>query len=244
MSKLTINPYDKEKCKEIVEQNYLAKIYEIAGPSAFLFYDFSYQLESSKYDSLMEYYLQYFNFVTPRENLCTSIFSCVPFYYLDIATAKNPTKIMDIGCGFNIFSKFMPNIYGIDPSTAQCDEKGEFNDEFAAAHNQEFECAFSINAIHFVSLTQFKRQVELFASTIQSGGRGMLLMNAGRMIEHTTDSEKLDLFGTTTPTLKQIEEYIDQELSTIDLNFLVLENFVSECLDEWLDGNIRMVFEV
>jgi len=229
MSKLTINPYDKEKCKEIVEQNYLAKIYEIAGPSAFLFYDFS---------------LQYFNFVTPRENFCTSIFSCVPFYYLDIATAKNPTKIMDIGCGFNIFSKFMPNIYGIDPVGVQCDEKGEFNDEFAAAHNQEFECAFSINAIHFVSLKAFKRQVELFASTIQSGGRGMLLMNAGRMIEHTTDSEKLDLFGTATPTPKQIEEYIDQELSTIDLNFLVLENFVSECLDEWLDGNIRIVFDV
>jgi hypothetical protein len=241
---ISINPYDKEKCQEIVEQNYLTKIHEISGTSAFLFYDFSFLLESTKYDSMMEYHLKYFKFTTPRENLCSSVFSCVPFYYLDIATAKNPTRIVDIGCGFNVFSKLMPNVHGIDPYTAECDEKAEFNDVFAAAHSQAFECAFSIDAIHFISLTEFKRQVELFASTIKSGGRGMLAMNAGRMIEHTTDSERLDLFGTTTPTPKQIEEYIDKELSTIDLNFLVLENFVSECLDEWLDGNIRMVFEV
>ena len=40
-------------------------------------------------------------------------FSMVPFYYLEPLLEKSPELIYDLGCGWNIFKKYIPNVIGI-----------------------------------------------------------------------------------------------------------------------------------
>lgn len=184
---------------------------------------------------------------TPRGYVTTvlGIFPCALLYYIAILREKNPSVVMDIGCGDNIFKDIIPGLYGVDARPLNADSSdGYFNEEYAENHAQEFECAMAVCCTHFISLTQFKNQVELFTKIIKPGGRGLITFNTMMMVERTPDSELHALFGSTQPTDLQVEEYIDQELKTIDLNFLVVENIVSEIPDENIDGNVRLVFEV
>lgn len=187
------------------------------------------------------------NSSTPRGYIATvlGIFPCAILYYVDILLANNPSLIMDVGCGDNLFKDIIPGIYGVDPKAANADSlDGNFNAEYAENHAQEFECAMAVCCIHFISLTQFKNQIELFAKIIKPGGRGLIGFNTMMMVERTPDSELETLFGSTQPTDLQVEEYVDQELKKINLNFLVVENIVREIPDENIDGNVRLVFEV
>ena len=53
---------------------------------------------------------------TPRQMIgsySTRDFSACIFYYIDFLTKTNPTQIVDLGCGWNIFKKYIPNVIGI-----------------------------------------------------------------------------------------------------------------------------------
>ena len=58
---------------------------------------------------------------TPRGQLnnLSFGFSMIPFYYLLPLLEKTPRTIHDLGCGSNIFKKYIPNIIGIDRSNYQ-----------------------------------------------------------------------------------------------------------------------------
>lgn len=246
MNKLEINPYDGEKCRVAIEK-YLPSIYKKFGEAVHLSYDRSYvrELMVTYAGDQMEFNKHHLRIYTPRGFMSRSIFSCAIFYYLEILLANNPSLVMDIGCGDHTFKDIIPGLYGVDPFSYDPDSPdGNFNAEYAAKHAHEFECAMALVSLHFISLLQFKNQIELFSTILKPGGRGLLTLNAIRMVECTTETDLMDLFGTTEPTPLQVEEYIDQELKKINLNFLVMENIVSDGLEEWMDGNIRLVFEV
>lgn len=241
--KITINPYDKSKCIEIVETKYLNKIKEVFGYYVNILYD-PYPKQMENAGGFIELRQQVFNTTTPRGVSVATVISGIPFYYLDTVLAKNPLNIIDVGCGDNLFSKIVPGVYGIDPRNIRSDEQIGFDEIYAAQHKHEFDCAFSIDALHFISIFYFRTQVELFANIIKPGGRGFISMNVARMMEHTPDSIRLKLFNTTTPSKKQVEDYIDSEIKKLSLNFLIVDNLISEVYDEYMDGNIRLVFEV
>ena len=106
---IDINKYDQikfeEKFKKTDLYNILKQDYDI------LSFDYHYKEKSP----------------TPREIEGTkkSKFSVVPFYYLNFLTDVNPKKIYDLGCGWNIFKKYIPNIIGIG---AESDSEHFFGD--------------------------------------------------------------------------------------------------------------------
>jgi len=245
MNKLIINPYDEIACRAVIEEKYLDNIYRKFGTSVCIIYDKSIPLELQK-SSNGWYNLNKdrYGIFTPRGDLTRSKFSCALFYYIDIAMAGAPSLVIDIGCGDHILKDIIPEVYGIDPLSYTYDEQAGFDDAYAELHSNEFECVISSCALHFISLCQFKHRVEMFAKIIKSGGRGFITFNACRMLESTSADELNSLFGSTTPTPMQVEEYIDQEIKKLNLNLLVVDNFVSELVDEFVEGNIRLVFEV
>ena len=175
------------------------------------------------------------------------MFSVVPYYYLELLIEKSPVTIYDIGCGWNIFKKYTPNIIGIsaeppDSPIFFADIHDFVDDEFVAGHQEYFESAFSINALHFHSLTKLSKVIKDFVSMIQSGGRGFLALNAQRMIERLTSDEIIKLFGTASPTKEQYTDFILECIGTVDCHFLIVDVDLSK-LDDTLDGNIRIVFE-
>ena len=182
---------------------------------------------------------------TPREWLCGDrIFSVVPFYYLGPLLEKQPDIIYDLGCGFNIFKKYIPNIIGVSP-TKDLDGYGDIHDivddVYIQGHQNFFNSVFSINALHFASIEHLKKQIVDFISMVKVGGRGFLALNLQRMLDLTSQQYLTNTFGKT-PTQIDYENFVHSVVDTIDCNFLIVDiDFTT--IDDRMDGNIRLVFE-
>ena len=171
---------------------------------------------------------------TPRETLLT--LRVAPFFYILKLLEKNPKQIADIGCGVNFFKHFIPEIHGMDPADhPNVDEVAFFYDGYSDEHTNSFDCAMTINAIHFISLKDISKQLKSFSNIIKPGGRGFVTLNALRMIECT---DQKDMIGN-----DQLSSYIKQQVVQALPNVLVYDNYVHDELDDPMNGNIRIVFE-
>lgn len=199
---------------------------------------------------------------TPRElamsKIKKSTFSMVPFYYLRVLLEKNPKEIYDLGCGCNIFKKYIPNIIGVSPSH-NIDHKADIHDFvddiYVANHQNFFESVFSINALHFRPLNEFEQLVNEFVSMIKPGGRGFLACNLARMLETTSNSVLIEHLGLRPAetggyrlckdnhTVKTCTQYIHDILDKISIKYLILDIDIQGVFDASMDGNICIVFE-
>jgi hypothetical protein len=177
--------------------------------------------------------LEEYRFPTPRFGLGSSAFSATPFYYLNYLIKYNPEKIYDLGCGWNIFKKYIPNLIGVGAELPDSDnyygDVHDFVDEaFVRGHQNYFDSVFSINALHFRPLRELRQTILEFASMIAPRGRGFLALNIQRMIE--LDSSEYNDY----------EYYVRSELSNMNFTYEVFDVNLST-MDSWMDGNIRMV---
>jgi len=182
---------------------------------------------------------------TPRQRVGRSIFSMVPFFYLKPLLEKNPKTIYDLGAGWNIFKKYIPNIIGVSPSHNSdnySDIHDIVNDKFIYGHQNYFTSVFSINALHFQSLINLKTIIQDFASMVAHGGCGFLSLNFMRMMERTPFEVLKQALGTNEPTTYNYSKYIREVLTDINLNYSIVDVDLT-VLDEYMDGNIRIVFE-
>lgn len=181
---------------------------------------------------------------TPREAIgskkLTTTFSAVSFYYLGYLLDNSPTQIHDLGCGWNIFKKYIPNIIGVgaeDPTSQSffADIHDFVDDKYVAGHKDTFESVFSICALHFHPASKFSKIVSDFYSMIKPGGRGFLSLNSARLIDFD------HLFFKS--TAEQIDCFYRDKLSLLtEINFLVVDIDLNT-LDDFVDGNIRLVME-
>jgi len=172
-----------------------------------------------------------------RSNLET-IFSAVPFYYLEFLTEKNPSTIYDLGCGWNIFKKYISNIVGMDQGPLDhkyynANINGLVDKRYVDTHRNYFESVFSINALHFRPLSEIRNIVMEFYSMIAPEGRGWLALNLERMRERDLRLKKLHK--------RDVEKFVNDELKNLP-NVLLLDIDFA-CTDNFMDGNIHIVFE-
>lgn len=179
---------------------------------------------------------------TPRQEFGErrSIFSAVPFYYLQFLQKENPSAIYDLGCGWNIFKKYIPTVIGIGAEQPEnesffADIHDFVDDDFVKGHQDFFDSVFSINALHFRPLSDLKKCVDDFYSMLRVNGIGWLSLNIARMIEK--DDEK---FGDKDQTY--LETYVRKVLFDLRMNYLVFDLDLA-VLNEWMNGNIRLVIQ-
>lgn len=180
------------------------------------------------------------HFGTPRQQWGTQkrIFSVVPFYYLEFLTERNPKNIVDLGCGWNIFKQYIPNVVGIgaespDSKWFSADIHDFVDADFINGHQQSFESLFSINALHFVPLSQIRQRVFDFYCMLEPNGTGWLALNAQRMVER--DFSK---FGNKDKAY--IDSYIRSELSSLEIHWVIFDVDL-DVQDEYMNGNIQLV---
>jgi hypothetical protein len=217
--KLNINPYNElEFCNKFIKTHLYQKLkkdFELIG------FDKHFKVLNDK---------------TPRQYWSQGRFTAVPFYYLEFLTQKNPEKIYDLGCGWNIFKKYIPNIVGIGMETGEnfygdiCDC---VDDGFVREHQNYFESVFSINALHFVPLSNIQKTVLDFYSMIKPGGSGWLALNFERMYER--DQDNFNNY-----TIEKFDRYIRDKLYNLNIEYQVFDIDLS-VRDEFMDGNIRLV---
>jgi len=193
-----------------------------------------------EWDEILKY------IITPRQRAAITIqtyfsqtyFSAIPFYYIEWLQEINPEKIYDLGCGWNIFKKYYPNIIGVgaeDPESPSfnADIHDIVDDDYILGHREYFESVFSICALHFVPLSDIRKRVLDFASMIKPGGRGWLSMNVARMINKDPEFKDKDTLF--------IEKYCKEQL--IGLPGLALLDIDLTIPDEFIDGNIQILFD-
>jgi hypothetical protein len=181
---------------------------------------------------------------TPRQlvgdkNLET-VFSMAPFYYINRLLETNPSRIYDLGCGWNIFKKYIPNIIGVgaeNPTSKfyHADVHDLVDDDYINNHQNYFESFFSINALHFHPIDDLKKVVLNFISMSRKHGRGFLALNFQRMFERAKNKKFLDKNF-------DFDFYIRNELYCINVDYLIFDVDLS-VKDDPMDGNIRLVFE-
>lgn len=183
--------------------------------------------------------------VTPRQYIGDknrqTMFCASSFYFLEFLLEKSPKEIYDLGCGWNIFKRYIPNIIGVgaeSPESLQyyADVHDFVDDDFVQGHQSYFESVFSICALHFHPLTDFGKIVGNFYSMIKPGGRGFLSLNVQRMLEKT----KHGMLGTSSA---EYDNYCRMQLQKLDyIKFLAID-IDFEYIDEGVDGNIKIVIE-
>ena len=193
--------------------------------------------------------------VTPREILgnpniqfnrhrpLNKRFSITPFYYLKFLEEINPESIADIGCGWNIFKKYIPNITGFDVLGSNADVIEKYDHDFIVKYTQKFDAAFAINACTVTWETIGKFIID-FSKIIKPGGRGYLGIPAMFPLL-LTPSDWYNSKGLSPYDPKPLSEYIDRIITDLELNILSLESrvdFFQDMLSH--DGDIRVVFEV
>jgi hypothetical protein len=176
---------------------------------------------------------------TPRQHLGTRKFSVVPFYYLKYLTDRNPKVMYDIGCGWNIFKKYIPNIIGIDNNIhsleSHADQCVEVDDKYIQQHQNFFESAFAINSLHFHPLSDLRKIVLDFISMLAPDGSGFLAINLQRMIERDPrfNNNSLPDFD--------FETEVRTQLENIPATYLVFDVDLSSGYNNAMNGNIRLV---
>jgi hypothetical protein len=70
---------------------------------------------------------------------------------------------------------------------------------------------------------------------VAPGGRGFISVNIKRMLE--LDLEK---FGKVKPDI--LDQYVRKQLGNLPCTYLIFDVDMNP-IDEWLDGNVRLVFE-
>lgn len=182
--------------------------------------------------------------VTPREYYYYPRLTVCSLYYIDYLAKTNPQQIVDIGCGLNNWKEFYPNIYGIDAAHVNADRMEIFDDRFSQRNSNTFEAAFTIGGITFISLSSLENQMLSFINIIKSGGRGYMSFNLGRMLTHYTSKQDYEtLFGISNPSTEQISDYCDNVVQKLPVRLLVIDNLLLERYNEYMDGNLRIVFE-
>jgi len=166
-----------------------------------------------------------FSYKVPRATLREQgIFVCSSFYYIGMLLETNPKVILDVGCGDNIFKKYIPQIVGLDPMCEEADICEKFNDEFVAKHQGEYDCAMAVQSIHHVSLLGFVDRINQFGKLIKPGGRGYFSTNLGRLVSCTQPHEFAKIFDLSRPvTIFDYYCYIKKELEKLDYRIIAAD---------------------
>jgi len=232
---LQINGYDKEKFKKYLPTSpHYKKIQELLDKDFKVSYEKTYDGKTF-WDGIC----------TPRELYFYPRFTVNSLYYIDFLAELNPDKIVDIGCGMNIHKEFYPNIIGIDYEHPKADIIEKYDDDFVERHEEEYECAMSIGAIMFESFATIEHRMRQFIRIIKHGGRGFVTINVARSLGHyTTKQDLFNLLGKERPSTKEISDYCDQIVENLPgVKLLVVDNVIEERYNDFMDGNLRIVFE-
>jgi hypothetical protein len=219
-----LNAYDSTRFREIFETTDLAK-----------------QLEKD-FDLLTwETDLLTFKFpgMTPRELRGRRIFSMVPFYY--ILQLGLESRIYDIGCGWNIYKKYLPNVIGIDAKypDSTCfyaDQIGFVNNQFVEQHTEKFENVMTMLALHFIPLSQLCDRINQIRQMVKPGGKIFIMMNVCHMI-----NSELELGSTTIKT--NACEYIRNQIEIFKNELLCFELDDNNVNDNMSEGTLRLVLQ-
>ncbi len=173
--------------------------------------------------------------MTPRQYRGTRIFSMVPFYY--IHQLGLDSKIYDIGCGWNIYKKYLTNLIGIagepvDSKYYYGDKHGLIDDSYISNNIQQFDNVMSMNALHFIPLSDFSQRIYQIKKITKPGGKIFIMMNVCQMISLESSDLK-----------NHAAEYIREEMNQFANDIICFELDDKNIQSNMSEGTLRFVIQ-
>jgi hypothetical protein len=184
----------------------------------------------------------YYLIVVNEDRRRTS-FSITPFYYLEYLEKINPTTIADIGCGWNVFKKYIPAITGWDIRGKWADRSQRYGTKFRRKYKEKFDCAFSINAVWASTWADIKISVEQFLTIVRPGGRIFLSFPAIWLYSNTSYQWYADN-ELTLDDPDGISKWVYDDINSLGHEILVFDSCIN--LNDSIvshDGDLRIVIE-
>jgi len=100
--------------------------------------------------------------------------------------------VLDVGCGFNLFKKHLPNLHGFDPAIDAADELVSL-EEFDA-NGKQWDVILCLGSVNFGSQEIIEQQLEKIASFCKSGTTVYWRQNPGRKDHKSNHCFKIDFF--------------------------------------------------
>lgn len=171
--------------------------------------------------------------MTPRQYRGTRIFSVVPFYYIN--QIGFDAKIYDIGCGWNVYKRYLPNLIGIsgEPSDSDYfygDEHGFLDDRYTELNHRRFDNVISMNSLHFIPLHYFSQRIQQLKKVTKLGGKMFIAMNVCHMIDHESSEIK-----------NHAAQYIRSEISKFSKDIVCFELDDKRVSQNLSEGTLRFV---
>jgi hypothetical protein len=188
--------------------------------------------------------------ITPRYRYEHGFKTCSRdiFYYIDKLYDKNPSSVIDVGCGECVWKKFFPNIIGFDPTPSvysDYDFVDYFDENFCQGHKENWDCGMALNSIHFIPWPLVSDQIKMAMGLIKKGGRFLFTFNFKVLDNYTKES----IFPKKASYMEQID-YMDMMISAAGFDIVMLDypylQGVSEKLIEeqaFINGTVRFILE-
>ena len=172
--------------------------------------------------------------MTPRQFRGTRIFSAVPFYYFSMIGFDS--VVYDIGCGWNIYKKYLPNLVGISAdapgsNSYHGDEFGFFDEQYVNNNLQRFDNVIAMNSLHFIPLQDLKLRFEQLLKVTKPNGKVFAMMNVCHMIKNQRE-----------PVLNPIE-YIRSDLGVFKDQIICFELDDKNINENMSEGTLRIVLQ-
>jgi SAM-dependent methyltransferase len=119
-------------------------------------------------------------------------------------------RVIDVGCGYNEFSKRIPNLIGIDPANAMADYRLSI-EGFQTA--ERFDVAFCLGSINFGNETTILNQINHVIRLLKPTARIYWRCNPGNFDHGNEECKNIDFYPWTIEKHAELAEQFGFRLS-------------------------------
>ena len=116
------------------------------------------------------------------------------------------SKVLDVGCGKNLFKQHFDFLIGIDPATEQADYC-VFIEDFET--KWKFDAILCLGSINFGTYDDIVKQVACVVNLLEDGGTIYWRLNPGRNDHGIPESDTIDFFPWDMDTVLKIADLFD-----------------------------------
>lgn len=158
---------------------------------------------------------EYFSGIWQDENFANLKYS--GYQLVNYINSKNPTQVLDIGCGFNRFKGKINNLWGIDPYNDLADHKISLEQY----KGPKVDIALCLGSINFGSESNIDNQIKILDNIWTK--ECIFRVNPG--LEHTWRSKKdydgVQWYPWTVEKINQIKEKYNYTLNFLEEEYTI-----------------------
>ena len=145
-------------------------------------------------------------------NAAAEDWECTGLALLDIIPMD--AKILDVGCGYNIFKEYFTNIIGIDPANDNADVVTTIEDYET---NKKFDVALLLGSINFGSKEKITKQVEKIVSLMEDKSEIIWRCNPGYYDHDNDECHILDFYPWTFNEMEEFAKSFNYNIVTMKM---------------------------